>query len=163
MSRQVGPVRPGLGRLPQFVNHEPSWRHAVPATSRLGQNGLVSEGGTAGQGGRETHEERDVRNRRRRADVLALPMTPLCLHGYLDQSGRHPNMPVAVGVGPDDIAVAAWPPPSGEHGLVVTSHDGHGPYLDELYRSRVRPSLSVTKVPTSLKVSFIQPFPAARS
>jgi hypothetical protein len=104
-----------------------------------------------------TQADRDEQSRQRRAEVLALPMTPLRLHGYLGQPGHHPRGPVAVGVGPDDIAVAAWPPPVGEHGVVVTSHDGNGLYSKERYRSRVLPSVSVLEVPTSLAVMHIQP------
>jgi hypothetical protein len=106
-----------------------------------------------------TQAERDERSRQRRAQVLALPMTPLRLHGHLDRPGHHPRGPVAVGVGPDDVAVAAWPPPAGEQGVVITRHDGNGPYSKELYRSQVLPSVAVLEVPTSLAVTHIQPMP----
>jgi hypothetical protein len=122
----------------------------------------MSEGGAAGHAGRMTQAERDERSLQRRAEVLALPMTPLRLHGYLDQPGHHPGGPLAVGVGPDDIAVAAWSLPAGEHGVVVTSHDGKGPYAKERYRSRVRPSVSALEVPTSLAVSHVQPLPGGK-
>jgi len=122
----------------------------------------MSEGGVAGQARRMTQAERDERSRQRRAEVLALPMTPLCLDGYLDQPGLHPGGPVAVGVGLDDIAVAAWPLPAGQHGVVVSSHDGKGPYSKERYRSRVRPSVSVLEVPTSLAVTHVQPLPGGK-
>jgi hypothetical protein len=106
--------------------------------------------------------ERDEQSRRRRAEVLALPMVPLRLHGYLDKPPHYPRGPVAVGVGPDDIAVAAWPPPAGRHGVVVTSHDGNGPYSEERYRSQVRPSVSSIEIPTSLTVSHVQPLPGGK-
>jgi hypothetical protein len=126
------------------------------------ENEQMSECGTAGPGGRMTQAERDERSRQRRAEVLTLPMTPLRLHGYLDQPGHHPSGPVAVGVGADDIAVAAWLRPAGEHGVVVTSHDGNGPYSKERYRSRVRLSVSATDVQTSLAVSHVQPLPGGK-
>jgi hypothetical protein len=103
--------------------------------------------------------ERDERSRQRRAEVLALPATPLRLHGHLDRPGHHPRAPVAVGVGFDDIAVAAWPRPAGEHGVIVTSYDGKGPYSKERYRSQVLPSVSVLEAPTSLAVTHVQPLP----
>jgi hypothetical protein len=107
-----------------------------------------------------TQAERDERSRQRRAEVLALPMTPLRLPGYLDQPRHRPAGPVAVGVGPDDIAVAAWPLPAGEHGVVVTSHDGNGPFSTDRYRPWVRPTISALELPTSLAVSHVQPLPA---
>ena len=94
--------------------------------------------------------------------MLALPMTPLRLHGYLDRPGHHPSGPAAVGVGPDDIAVAVWPPPAGGHGVVITSHDGNVPCSSERYRSRIRPSFSALEVPTSLPVSHVQPLPGGK-
>lgn len=122
----------------------------------------MSEGGAAGHAGRMTQAERDERSLQRRAEVLTLPMTPLRLHGHLDRPGHHPRGPVAVGVGPDDVAVAAWPPPEGERGVVVTSHDGKGPYSKERYRSQVRPSVSVLEVPTSLAVTHVQLLPGGK-
>jgi hypothetical protein len=109
-----------------------------------------------------TQDERDERSRQRRAEVLALPMTPLRLHGYLARPGHHPTAPVAAGVGPDDIAVAAWPPPAGQDGVVVTSYDGKGPYAKERCRSQLRPSVSVLEAPTSLAVTHVQPLPGGK-
>jgi hypothetical protein len=99
----------------------------------------------------------DEERRQRRAEVLALPMTPLRLHGYLEQPGHYPRSRVAVGVGPDDIAVAAWPAPEGIDGVVVTSHDGNGPYSAVPSGSRVRPAVSVVTVATKLAPCFVQP------
>jgi hypothetical protein len=119
----------------------------------------VSEGGPAGQDKRIAGDEQ---SRQRRAEVLALPMTPLRLHGYLDEPGHHPIAPVATGVGPDDIAVAAWPAPGGEPGVMVTSYDGNGPYSAARHRSRVRPIVSVVSPPTSLAVNHVQPLPGGK-
>jgi hypothetical protein len=122
----------------------------------------MSEGGAAEHAGRMTQTQRDERSRRRRAEVLALPMTPLRLHGHLERPGHHPRGPAAVGVGPDDVAVAAWPPPAGEHGVVVSSHDGKGPYSKERYRSQILPGVSVLEVPTPLAVTHVQPLPGGK-
>jgi hypothetical protein len=89
-------------------------------------------------------------------------MTPLRLHGALERPDHHPKGPVAVEVGPDDVAVAAWPPPAGELGVVVTSHDGKGPYSKERFRSHVLPRVAVLKVLTSLAVTHVQPLPGGR-
>lgn len=64
-----------------------------------------------------------------------------------------------MGVGPDDVAVAAWPPQAGEQGVVVTIHDGDGPYSKERYRSQVLPRVAVLEVPSSLAVTHVQPLP----
>jgi hypothetical protein len=109
-----------------------------------------------------TQAERDEQSRRRRTEVLALPMAPVRLNGYLDRPAHRPSAPLAVGVGPDDIAVTAWPPPAGEHGVVVTSHDGNGPYSTERYRSQVLPTVSTIEIATSLTVSHIQPMPGGK-
>jgi hypothetical protein len=122
----------------------------------------MSEGGAAGHAGRTTQAERDERSRQRRTEVLALPMTPLRLHGHLERPGHHPRGPAAVGVGPDDVAVAAWPPPAGEHGVVVTSHDGKGPHSKERYRSQILPRVAVLEVPTPLAVTHVQPLPGGK-
>jgi hypothetical protein len=68
-----------------------------------------------------TRAWRDERSRQRRAEVLALR-----LHGYLDRPGHYPMAPVAVGVGPDDIAAAALAVAAARQGVVITSHDGNG-------------------------------------
>ena len=119
----------------------------------------MGEGGAAGHAWRMTQAEQDERSRERRAEVLALPMTPLRLCGYLDKPGHQPAGPVAVGAGPDDIAVAAWPPPAGKHGVVVTSYDGNGPSLKDQYRSQVLRRAAEVQVPTSLAVTHLQPLP----
>jgi hypothetical protein len=126
------------------------------------QYGRISEGGPTGHAARMPQAERDERSRQRRAEVLALPMTPLRLHGHLDRPDHHPRAPVAVGVGTDDVAVAAWPPPAGERGVVVTSHDGSGPYSKERYRSQIVPRVTVLDVLMSLAVTHVQPLPAGR-
>jgi hypothetical protein len=128
----------------------------------VSQNGHMSEGGAAGHAERMTQAERDERSRQRRTEVLALPMTPLRLHGHLERPGHHPRGPAAVGVGPDDVAVAAWPPPAGEHGVVVTSHDGKGPHSKERYRSQILPRVAVLEVPTPLAVTHVQPLPGGK-
>jgi hypothetical protein len=138
------------------------WR---PVASRSAQAvvtakiGVMREGGVGDQGGRITQSERDERSRRRRAEVLALPMMPLRLHGFLDRPAHYPNGPAAIGVGPDGNAVAAWPAPDGERGVVITSYDGNGLYSKERYRPRVRLSVSTIDVPTFLAVSHVQPLP----
>ena len=109
-----------------------------------------------------TQAERDERSRQRRTELLALPMTPLRLHGHLERPGHHPRGPAADGVGSDDVAVAAWPPPAGEHGVVVTSHDGKGPYSKERYRSQILPRVAVLEVPTPLAVTHVQPLPSGK-
>jgi hypothetical protein len=77
----------------------------------------MSAGGVvAGGSGRMTQAERDERSRQRRAEVLRLPMVPLRPHAYLARPGYYPSEPLAVGVGPDDIAMAAWPARKGDRG-----------------------------------------------
>lgn len=96
--------------------------------------------------------ERDEQSRRRRAELLALPMTPVRLHGYLqapDQLTRR-RQPVASGVGFDSAAWAAWPAGGSQPGVLVTSHQGGGP------------PAALIQVPTSLRVWFVQPLPAGR-
>jgi hypothetical protein len=122
----------------------------------------MSEGGTAGHAERMTQAERDERSRQRRTEVLALPMTPLRLHGHLDRHGQ-PRGPAAVGVGPDEVAVAAWPPSMGEHGVVVTSQNGKGRlFSKERYRSQILPRVAVLEVPTPLAVTHVQPLPGGK-
>ncbi|MGH3249095.1 MAG: hypothetical protein ACRDOI_23215 [Trebonia sp.] len=118
----------------------------------------MSEDGAAGHARRMTQAERDERSRQRRAQVLALPMTPLRLHGHLERPGHHPRGPVAVKVGPDGVAVAAWPPPAGEQRVIVTTHDGDGHYSKERYQSQVLPRVAVLEVPSSLAVTHVQPY-----
>ncbi len=89
-------------------------------------------------------------------------MAPLRLHGYLDRPGYYPIEPLAIGVGPDDIAVAAWPPPAGEHGVVVMRYDGKAPYSQEPGRTQVLPAVTVLEVQTSLKVTHVQPLPGGK-
>jgi hypothetical protein len=55
------------------------------------QNGCVSEGDAAKRPGRMTQAEREEQSRRRRAEVLRLPMAPLRLHGHLDRPGSYPE------------------------------------------------------------------------
>jgi hypothetical protein len=101
---------------------------------------------------RLSQAERDEESRRRRAEVLALPMRPVRLHGHL-QAPHYlawPQQPVATGVGFDGAAWAAWPARDGQPAVLVTSHQGSGP-----------PAAQV-QVPTSLRVSFVQPLPAGR-
>lgn len=129
------------------------------AHCRVRQDWCMSENGAAGHARRMTQAERDEWSRQRRAQVLALPMTPLRLHGHLERPGHHPRGPVAVGVGPDGVAVAAWPPPAGEQGVIVTTHDGDGPYSKERYQSQVLPRVAVLEVPSSLAVTHVQPLP----
>jgi hypothetical protein len=100
---------------------------------------------------RLSQAERDQQSRRRRVEVLALPMRPVRLRGHLqppDLAG--PWQPAATGVGFDGAAWAAWPAADGQPGVVVTSHQGSGP-----------PSARI-QVPTSLQVWFVQPLPAGR-
>jgi hypothetical protein len=101
---------------------------------------------------RLSQAERDEESRRRRAEVLALPMRPVRRHGYLRAPGYLAGLrqPLATGVGFDGAAWAAWPARDGQPGVLVTSHEGSGP-----------PAAQV-QVPTSLRVSFVQPLPAGR-
>jgi hypothetical protein len=122
----------------------------------------MSEGGAAGHAERMTQAERDERSRQRRAGVLALPMTPLRLHGHLDRHGQ-PRGPAAVGVGLDEVAVSAWPPSVGQHGVVVTSQNGKGRlFPKERYRSQILPPVAVLEVPTPLAVTHVQPLPGGK-
>ena len=101
---------------------------------------------------RLSQAEREQESRRRRAEVLALPMRPVRLRGYLQAPGylARPREPVATGVGFDGAAWAAWPAADGQPGVLVTSHRGSGP-----------PDARI-QVPTSLRVWFVQPLPAGR-
>jgi hypothetical protein len=101
---------------------------------------------------RLSQAERDEESRRRRAEVLALPVRPVRLHGYLQAPDylAGPRQPVATGVGFDGAAWAAWPAGNGQPGVLVTSHQGSGPPRAQI------------QVPTSLRVWFVQPLPAGR-
>ena len=46
--------------------------------------------------------------------------------------------------------------------MVVTSHDGKGPYSKERYRSQILPGVSVLEVPTPLAVTHVQPLPGSK-
>jgi hypothetical protein len=104
----IGPGKAFVqGRLPPVGRQRASSRRsryqvAEPLGKRLraGPWQNARPGGTSG---------RRARRAVARAEVLRLPMVPLRLHGYLARPGHYPFEPLAVGVGPDDIAVAAWP------------------------------------------------------
>jgi hypothetical protein len=63
--------------------------------------------------------------------VLALPMVPVRLRGYVRSPDGLAGIrePAAAGVGFDGAAWAAWRAEDGRAGVVVTSHQGNGPSL----------------------------------
>jgi hypothetical protein len=105
-----------------------------------------------GKARRLSRAERDEQSRRRRAEVLALPMVPVRLRGYLRSPDGLAGIrePAAAGVGFDGAAWVAWRAEDGRAGVVVTSHQGSGPAAAQI------------EVPTSLRVRFVQPLPAGR-
>jgi hypothetical protein len=99
----------------------------------------------------ESAAERDARSLRRRAEVLALPMLPLRLHGHLiaPDDGPAPRVPAAAGVGADSVAMAAWPAADGD-GFLVTRHQSG------------RAAVTGLRLRTSLDAYFVQPLAAGR-
>jgi hypothetical protein len=96
----------------------------------------------------------DARERRRRAEVLALPLVRLRVHGQLrapDSLARSPWRPVAVGVSSEGLALAAWPAAGARMSMVVTCHSGS---------RQTSPALEVA---TSLPADFVQPLPDGRT
>ena len=105
---------------------------------------------TAGR--RLSQAEREEQSRQRRAEVLALPMEPVRLRGYLQSPDGLVGLrgPAAAGVGFDGAAWAAWRAEAGDTGVLVTSHQGS------------RPATAQIQLPTSLRVRFVQPLPGGR-
>jgi hypothetical protein len=105
-----------------------------------------------GAGRRLSQAKREEQSRQRRAGVLALPMVPVRLRGYLRSPDGLAGLrePAAAGVGFDGAAWAAWRAEGGDTGVLVTSHQGSGPATAQI------------QVPTSLRVRFVQPLPGGQ-
>lgn len=105
-----------------------------------------------GAGRRLSQAEREEQSRQRRAGVLALPMVPVRLRGYLRSPDGLAGLrePAAAGVGFDGAAWAAWRAEGGDTGVLVTSHQGSGPATAQI------------QMPTSLRVRFVQPLPGGQ-
>jgi hypothetical protein len=100
--------------------------------------------------------DRDVRDRRRRTDVLALPMVRLRVHGQLrapDSLAGSP-LPATVGVSSEALALAAWPAAGDRGGILVTSHSGSG---------QISPRLELATSLPARPNRFVQPLPDGRT
>jgi hypothetical protein len=108
-----------------------------------------STAGRAGETKRPvlSEAERNAEERRRRAEVLALPMTPLRLHGYLENPSRMLDDAIAAGVGPDGTALAVWHARDTESSVLVTRHQGKDS------------AVSHVQLATGPRVQFVQPLP----
>lgn len=106
-----------------------------------------------GAGRRLSQAEREEQSRQRRAGVLALPMVPVRLRGYLRSPDGLAGLrePAAAGVGFDGAAWAAWRAEGGDTGVLVTSHQGSGPATAQI------------QCPPPCGSGSCSPCPAARS
>ncbi|MGW4498929.1 hypothetical protein ACWENR_09960 [Micromonospora sp. NPDC004336] len=77
----------------------------------------------------KTRREREQERLHRRLEILRLPVAPLRHAGHLapDRTDRQwERVPEAVGVGPDNDAVAVWASREQPRRLLITVHDGRG-------------------------------------
>jgi hypothetical protein len=100
-----------------------------------------------------TRHEREQASLQRRMEVLRLPVVPLRHAGYLIPSRTDPQWdrtPQAVGVGPDNQALAVWASRDHPPRRLVTTHDGS------------REPVHSIQLDGCLKPRFVQPLPDGR-
>lgn len=100
-----------------------------------------------------TKRERDSRDLQRRLEVLRLPIRALRFRGYISSPNSElewGQVPTAVGVGPNDVALAVWASQASPRRQLVTTH-GQGADI-----------LGAVVLEGALKPHFVQPLPGDR-